>query len=340
MYQPLDQPYVEQKSIISNPDLLLLFDGYPNNTNTFEDSPSRKASISTSATASPPMNEKELAEHTENDELDISPNYNSRSRRTSLNKAERRAEHNAIERARRECLNSKFQQLAEALPNLQNHRRPSKGQIVEKALDWVKQNMTKEDRYQYQILQLQNENKRLLNQISMGQHEKSKSGIITPPVSSSSPVVAPFPPNLRQQQFPASSTPTTSLNTRSCSNSSGSSSGSTTRMPSYSTDSISLMLPISMDWNPQQSDFPMTAPTDYMMPSISSSSRATQQDDDEDSNSSNEESQYYSDSQLGYSNVHPYALFDMNSTLPVSNTQWDKPQLNSEYPYACSSMTF
>lgn len=100
-----------------------------------------------------------------------------------MNKAERRAEHNAIERARRECLNSKFQQLAEALPNLQNHRRPSKGQIVEKALDWVKQNMTKEDRYQYQIMQLQNENKRLLCQINIIQdkQKQTNTGVITPP---------------------------------------------------------------------------------------------------------------------------------------------------------------
>jgi hypothetical protein len=113
----------------------------------------------------------------------------------SLNKAERRAEHNAIERARRECLNSKFQQLAEALPNLQNHRRPSKGQIVEKALDWVKQNMSKEDRYQYQIMQLQNENKRLLSQIHLVQD------------TTSSPVTAPFPASLRQQQYPANATP-------------------------------------------------------------------------------------------------------------------------------------
>ena len=54
-------------------------------------------------------------------------------------KAERRAEHNAIERARRENLNSKFQQLAHALPNLQNDRRPSKGTIIERTLDYGKQ---------------------------------------------------------------------------------------------------------------------------------------------------------------------------------------------------------
>ena len=53
-------------------------------------------------------------------------------------KAERRAEHNAIERARRENLNTKFQQLAHSLPNLQNDRRPSKGTIIERTLDFGK----------------------------------------------------------------------------------------------------------------------------------------------------------------------------------------------------------
>lgn len=82
-----------------------------------------------------------------------------------LSKEERRAEHNAIERARRENLNHKFQSLAQALPNLSNYRRPSKSQIVEKALDWVKQGIAREERYRYQILQLQRENKRLLAQL-------------------------------------------------------------------------------------------------------------------------------------------------------------------------------
>ncbi|KAF7725536.1 hypothetical protein EC973_009566 [Apophysomyces ossiformis] len=102
-------------------------------------------------------------------------------KRPSLSKEERRAEHNALERARRVSLNGKFRQLAEALPNLQNHRRPSKGQIVEKALDWVKQSVSKEDRYQHQILQLQRENKRLLVQLSFAQEMDSTATPTTPP---------------------------------------------------------------------------------------------------------------------------------------------------------------
>lgn len=51
-------------------------------------------------------------------------------------KAQKRAEHNAIERARRECLNTKFQQLAHSLPNLHNDKRPSKGTIIERTLEY------------------------------------------------------------------------------------------------------------------------------------------------------------------------------------------------------------
>lgn len=81
-----------------------------------------------------------------------------------LSKSERRAEHNALERARRESLNTKFQSLAQLLPNLLNYRRPSKSQIVEKTLEWVKKSITRDERQRYQILQLQLENKRLISQ--------------------------------------------------------------------------------------------------------------------------------------------------------------------------------
>ncbi|KAI8082006.1 uncharacterized protein B0P05DRAFT_538989 [Gilbertella persicaria] len=297
-----------QKPSTGDPELLLLFNEYPTNmcltaataATAHEEARQRRISIATSTKSSPHMDEKECIDQIESEDIESPGNYNSRSRRTSLNKAERRAEHNAIERARRECLNSKFQQLAEALPNLQNHRRPSKGQIVEKALDWVKQNMSKEDRYQYQIMQLQNENKRLMSQISMAQQEKSKSGIITPPVSSSSPIAAPFPPGLRQQQFPANSTPATSISTDTKMGS---------RMASYSSDNLNVMYSVGMDWNRHQNDLSVAGPLEYMMPSISSSSssRFTQQEDDNDSNISNEDIQQAHNAQMMYNDLSTYA---------------------------------
>ncbi|KAI8576519.1 hypothetical protein K450DRAFT_256579 [Umbelopsis ramanniana AG] len=80
-------------------------------------------------------------------------------------KADRRAEHNAIERARRESLNVKFQQLAHALPNLQDDRRPSKSRIVEKALEWVRQTFIREQQYRHEIQQLRLDNEHLRAQL-------------------------------------------------------------------------------------------------------------------------------------------------------------------------------
>jgi len=48
--------------------------------------------------------------------------------------AERRATHNAVERARRESLNGRFVDLAAALPNMATIKRPSKSTIVAKCM--------------------------------------------------------------------------------------------------------------------------------------------------------------------------------------------------------------
>jgi len=51
-----------------------------------------------------------------------------------VNTAERRATHNAVERARRETLNGRFLDLAAMLPNLNTLRRPSKSTIVNSSI--------------------------------------------------------------------------------------------------------------------------------------------------------------------------------------------------------------
>ncbi|GAA5898651.1 uncharacterized protein JCM6883_003379 [Sporobolomyces salmoneus] len=51
--------------------------------------------------------------------------------------ADKRATHNAVERARRESLNGRFSVLADSLPTMKNIKRPSKAMIVNKALDFV-----------------------------------------------------------------------------------------------------------------------------------------------------------------------------------------------------------
>ena len=50
---------------------------------------------------------------------------------------QRRANHNATERARRENLNGKFLQLASVNPLLREQRKPSKAAIVNKSLDYI-----------------------------------------------------------------------------------------------------------------------------------------------------------------------------------------------------------
>ncbi|KAI9316214.1 hypothetical protein BX666DRAFT_217566 [Dichotomocladium elegans] len=80
-------------------------------------------------------------------------------------KAQRRAEHNATERLRRENLNNQFQQLANTLPNLENDRRPSKGRIIERTLDFVKLTAAKEQEMLCEINNLRAEQDALRRQL-------------------------------------------------------------------------------------------------------------------------------------------------------------------------------
>lgn len=193
-----------------------------------------------------------------------------------MSKAERRAEHNAIERARRENLNTKFQSLAQALPNLINYRRPSKSQIVEKALDWVKQSISREERYRYQVMQLQRENKRLLAQLMQQSENPTTSASMAAPA-------APAAPLLRQQSMQMPSVPM--MNT----------SSSNTHIPNMYTD-----LSSNNGWSINNTNQYMV-PTPQMTP-YSSTEELTKQDfssksDDEDNGSSaNEDDTEYQSS--------------------------------------------
>ncbi|KAI8974101.1 hypothetical protein BDB01DRAFT_881744 [Pilobolus umbonatus] len=87
---------------------------------------------------------------------------------------DRRAEHNAVERERRKKLNNRFQLIADALPNVQTHRRPSKAYIIEKALEWVCQSKLREEDYQNEIRYLHLERRRLLHQLSLFGRKKPR----------------------------------------------------------------------------------------------------------------------------------------------------------------------
>ncbi|KAJ7200816.1 hypothetical protein GGX14DRAFT_659529 [Mycena pura] len=60
------------------------------------------------------------------------------SQKSQISTAERRASHNAVERARRETLNARFLDLAALLPNLKHLRRPSKSTIVNSSIAHVR----------------------------------------------------------------------------------------------------------------------------------------------------------------------------------------------------------
>ncbi|GAA5884534.1 hypothetical protein JCM6882_005291 [Rhodosporidiobolus microsporus] len=66
------------------------------------------------------------------------------SNRKGPHNVEKRATHNATERARRDNLNTRFMNLAGALPTMRNIKRPSKAVIITKALDFVYDSQVRE----------------------------------------------------------------------------------------------------------------------------------------------------------------------------------------------------
>ncbi|KAI9283260.1 hypothetical protein BY458DRAFT_495991 [Sporodiniella umbellata] len=80
---------------------------------------------------------------------------------------DRRSAHNALERQRRTFLNSKYQELAEALPTIKNKRRPSKAMIVTSSLDFVTSALEREAVYKAEIEQLRLENEKLKKQAQL-----------------------------------------------------------------------------------------------------------------------------------------------------------------------------
>lgn len=91
------------------------------------------------------------------------------------------------------------------LPNLQNFRKPSKSQIIEKALEWVEHTVYNEERYAWQMQQLEQENNWLREHLhKLGvEYQQYNNGRYTPLTSLPSP-----PPSITS----ANSTTATSTN--------------------------------------------------------------------------------------------------------------------------------
>lgn len=96
--------------------------------------------------------------------------------------AERRATHNAIERARRESLNGRFLQLAASLPAISDVRRPSKSLIVNKSLDFVADAMNREAMYRLRIDNMRQENMQLRQQLNKFLSQAGLETLPQPPV--------------------------------------------------------------------------------------------------------------------------------------------------------------
>ncbi|KAJ2637270.1 hypothetical protein GGF40_002480 [Coemansia sp. RSA 1286] len=108
---------------------------------------------------------------------------------SSIDHAQRRATHNAIERARRESLNGQFQDLASAVPALIHVRRPSKATIVEKSLEYIrsfKEHLGNRDQYikklQLRNLALHDEVNRLRKQLGLEPLSEAGEGEATLPL--------------------------------------------------------------------------------------------------------------------------------------------------------------
>ena len=96
--------------------------------------------------------------------------------------AERRATHNAIERARRESLNGRFLQLAASLPAISDVRRPSKSLIVNKSLDFVADALNREAIYRLKIDNMRQENMQLRQQLNKFLAQAGLEQLPQPPV--------------------------------------------------------------------------------------------------------------------------------------------------------------
>ncbi|KAI8987629.1 hypothetical protein BDF20DRAFT_851301 [Mycotypha africana] len=100
--------------------------------------------------------------------------HNIVSERDETEHVDKRSAHNALERQRREGLNNKLQELALALPALQEIRRPSKSMIVGKSLEFVTDAEKRELRFKSQINQLRREHQQLIRQANLSRKRMKK----------------------------------------------------------------------------------------------------------------------------------------------------------------------
>ena len=89
--------------------------------------------------------------------------------------AERRATHNAVERARRESLNVRFLELAANLPATCTVRRPSKSLIVNQSLDFVRTSLNNDTILRLKVDELLKQNQTVMEELNSLRQERGLS---------------------------------------------------------------------------------------------------------------------------------------------------------------------
>jgi hypothetical protein len=112
--------------------------------------------------------------------MNIPPHSQQEFKSKSFNHAEKRANHNAIERARRESLNIRFLELAGALPSLQHVRKPSKAVIVAKSIEYIQETKQRMDVKSRSLQLIRQQNEELKREVNMLRHELGKAPVLFP----------------------------------------------------------------------------------------------------------------------------------------------------------------
>lgn len=106
-----------------------------------------------------------------------------RSKSLSSSHAEKRANHNAIERQRRETLNSRFMDLAQSIPALIHVRKPSKSVIVSRSIEYIQEQKNRIEIKNKSLALIRQQNEELKTEINRMRAEHGQ-----PPVQFPEPI--------------------------------------------------------------------------------------------------------------------------------------------------------
>jgi hypothetical protein len=98
----------------------------------------------------------------------------------SSSHAEKRANHNAIERARRETLNLRFLELASSIPSLAHVRKPSKSVIVTRSIEYIQETKQRLEVKSRSLSLIRQQNEELKEEINRLRAEMGKGPVMFP----------------------------------------------------------------------------------------------------------------------------------------------------------------